>query len=55
VSVAIDRREFLKLGVFAASAHLTSQHRWRFLPKPLAAAGPAKKILVIQAPEDTRA
>src|SRR5713226_8224533 len=49
VSVPIDRREFLKLGVFAASAHLTSQHRWSFLPKALAAAGPAKKILVIGA------
>jgi monoamine oxidase len=49
MSIPIDRREFLKLGLLAASAQLASQHGWNFVPKPLPPGASAKKFLIIGA------
>jgi NADPH-dependent glutamate synthase beta subunit-like oxidoreductase len=49
MSIPIDRREFLKLGLLAASAQLAAQHGWNFVPKPLSSAVSAKRILIIGA------
>ncbi|PYX71354.1 MAG: FAD-dependent oxidoreductase [Acidobacteria bacterium] len=49
MSIRIDRREFLKVGLLAASAHLASQHRWSFVPKPLPPTASSKRILIIGA------
>src|SRR2546422_5786018 len=50
MSIPIDRREFLKLGLFAASAHLAShQHGWSFVPKSLPPTASTKTILIIGA------
>jgi monoamine oxidase len=46
---SVDRREFLKLGLLAASAQFVPQTAWSSSPKPLPAAAPAKKILIIGA------
>src|SRR5437879_2352355 len=43
--IPIDRREFLKLGLLAASAQLASQRGWNFIPKPLPPVASAKRIL----------
>jgi monoamine oxidase len=45
----IDRREFLKLGLLAASAQLAPQQAWSFAPKPLQPAASSKRILIIGA------
>ena len=44
--IPIDRREFLKLGLLAASAQLASQRGWNFIPKPLPPVASAKRILL---------
>src|SRR2546425_12084825 len=49
MSIRIDRREFLKVGLLAASAHLASQHGWSFVPKPLPPPASSKRILLIGA------
>src|SRR5437870_2798273 len=49
MSIRIDRREFLKVGLLAASAHLASQHGWSFVPKPLPPTASSKRILIIGA------
>jgi monoamine oxidase len=49
VSIPIDRRGFLKLGLLAASAHLATPQGWKFLLKPSPPATPAKRILIIGA------
>ncbi len=45
----IDRREFLKLGLLAASAQLAPQQAWSLAAKPLPLAASAKRILIIGA------
>ena len=47
MSIPIDRREFLKLGLLAASAHLAWHHGWSFVPNPLPPAASAKKRILI--------
>src|SRR5215472_18853322 len=49
MSIPIDRREFLRLGLLAASAHLAPQQAWSFAPKPLPPAASPKRILIIGA------
>jgi monoamine oxidase len=49
VSIPIDRRGFLRLGLFAASAHMATPQGWKFLLKPSPPATPAKRILIIGA------
>ena len=49
MSIPIDRREFLRLGLLAASAHLAPQTAWSFSPKALLPAASAKRILIIGA------
>jgi monoamine oxidase len=49
MSIPIDRREFLKLGLLAASAHLASQPGWSFVPKPLHREAPTKRVVIIGA------
>src|SRR5215469_13826312 len=49
MSIQIDRREFLELGVFAASAHLVRLRSWNFTPQPLQQAASPAKVLVIGA------
>jgi monoamine oxidase len=49
MSIPIDRREFLKLGLFATSARLASQHSWNFVPKPLPPGASRQRILIIGA------
>src|SRR5439155_13363965 len=45
----IDRREFLKLGLLAASAQLAPRQAWSLAAKPLPLAASAKRILIIGA------
>jgi len=45
--IPIDRREFLKLTLLAASARLAPQQAWSLAPKPLPPPATAKRILVI--------
>jgi len=49
MSIPVDRREFLKLGLLAASAQLAPQQDWSFAPKPLRPTASAKRILIIGA------
>src|SRR5215472_13026763 len=49
MSIPIDRREFLRLGLLAASAQLAPLRSWNFTPQGLPPAASAKKILVIGA------
>ena len=50
MSKAIDRREFLRLGLFAAaSSQLMPQHSWSFTPRALPHAASSKKVLIIGA------
>lgn len=50
MSIPIDRREFLRLGLFAAaSAQLTPLERWSFTPQVLPYAASSKKVLVVGA------
>jgi monoamine oxidase len=50
MSIPIDRREFLRLGLFAAaSAQLTPLERWSFTPQVLPHAASSKKVLVVGA------
>jgi Flavin containing amine oxidoreductase len=45
----IDRREFLRLALLAASADLVPQKAWSFAAKPLPPAASAKRIVIIGA------
>jgi monoamine oxidase len=45
----IDRREFLKLGLLAASAQLAPRRSWSFTPQALSHAASPKKVLVVGA------
>jgi len=49
MSSPIDRREFLKLGLLAASARLVPQHGLSFVPKRLPTSASATSVLVIGA------
>ena len=49
MTIPIDRREFLKLGLLAASAHLAPQRAWSFAEKLSPPAPSAKRILIIGA------
>ncbi len=49
VSIPIDRRGFLKLGLFAASAHMAAPQGWKFLLQRSPPATPAKRVLIIGA------
>jgi monoamine oxidase len=49
MSIPIDRREFLKLGLWATSAHLIRQRELSFVPKPLRPAAARKRILILGA------
>src|SRR5260370_8561955 len=49
MTTPIARREFLKMGLLAASAHLAPQRAWSFAAKPLPSAASARRILVIGA------
>jgi monoamine oxidase len=49
MSIPIDRREFLKLGLLATSAHLIGQRELSFVPKPLRPTAARKRILIIGA------
>jgi len=50
VPIPIDRREFLRLGLLAASTQLAlRQQSWSFTPKPLPPVASPKKILIIGA------
>lgn len=48
MSIPIDRRGFLKLGLLA-SAHVIARHESSFVPKPLRPAAARKKILILGA------
>jgi monoamine oxidase len=47
--IPIDRREFLKLGLLAASAQLAPPRSWDFTPQALPHAASPKKVLVVGA------
>src|SRR5215475_13786397 len=47
--IPIDRREFLKLGLLAASAQLAPPRNWSFSPQALSHAASPKKVLVVGA------
>ncbi len=47
--IPIDRREFLKLGVLAASAQLAPLRSWSFTPQALPQTASPKKVLVLGA------
>jgi hypothetical protein len=49
MSIPIDRREFLKLGLLAASAQLAPLRSWNFAPQALPHAASPKKVLVVGA------
>jgi monoamine oxidase len=49
MSIPIDRREFLKLGLLAGSARLAPQQGWGFVPKLLLPAASAKRVVIIGA------
>src|SRR5216683_1011228 len=47
--IPIDRREFLKLGLLAASAQFAPPRSWSFTPQALSHAASPKKVLVVGA------
>src|SRR6266851_4295267 len=47
--IPIDRREFLKLGLLAASAQFAPPRSWSFTPQALSNAASPKKVLVVGA------
>src|SRR5258707_13131445 len=47
--IPIDRREFLKLGLLAASAQFATPRSWSFTPQALSHAASPKKVLVVGA------
>src|SRR6266699_7284465 len=47
--IPIDRREFLKLGLLAASAQFAPRRSWSFTPQALSHAASPKKVLVVGA------
>ena len=47
--IPIDRREFLKLGLLAASAQFAPLRSWNFTPQALPHATSPKKVLVVGA------
>ena len=49
MSLPIDRREFLRLGLLAASAQLAPLRSWNFTPQALPHAASPKKVLVVGA------
>src|SRR5215471_9299387 len=49
MSIPIDRREFLKLGLLATSAQLALPRSWSFSPQALSHATSQKKVLVVGA------
>jgi len=49
MSIPIDRREFLKLGLLASSAQLALPRSWSFTPQGLSHAASPKKVLVVGA------
>src|SRR5215470_1607931 len=49
MSISIDRREFLKLGLLTASAQLVPLRSWNFTPQALPHATSPKKVLVVGA------
>lgn len=49
MSIPIDRREFLRLGLLAASAQLIPLRSWNFAPQALPHAASQKKVLVVGA------
>ena len=49
MSIPIDRREFLKVGLLAASAQLVPLRSWSFTPQALPHAASPKKVLVVGA------
>lgn len=50
MSIPIDRREFLRVGLFAAaSAQLTSLHSWSLRPQALRHTSSPKKVLIVGA------
>jgi monoamine oxidase len=49
MAIPLDRREFLKLGLLAASAQLARQRSWSFTPQALPHAASPKKVLVVGA------
>lgn len=49
MSIPIDRREFLKLGLLAVSAQLAPPWSWSFTPHALSYAASPKKVLVVGA------
>ena len=49
MSIPIDRREFLRVGLLAASAQLVPLRRWSFTPRALPHAASPKTVLVVGA------
>lgn len=49
MAIPIDRREFLRLSLLAASAHLAPLRNWSFTPQALPRAASANKVLVVGA------
>ena len=49
MSIPIDRREFLRVGLLAASAQLVPLRSWSFTPQALSHAASPKKVLVVGA------
>ena len=49
MAIPLDRREFLKLGLLAASAQLAPLRSWSFTPQALPHATSPKKVLVVGA------
>jgi NADPH-dependent 2,4-dienoyl-CoA reductase/sulfur reductase-like enzyme len=49
MSIAIDRREFLRVGLLAASAQFVPMRSWAFTPHALPGAASPKRVLIIGA------
>ena len=49
MSIPIDRREFLKLGLLAASAQLALPRSWSFTPQALSHTTSPKRVLILGA------
>jgi len=49
MSISIDRREFLRVGLLAASAQLPPLRSWSFTPQALPQAASSKKVLIVGA------
>lgn len=49
MSTAIDRREFLRVGLLAASAQFVTVPTWAFIPHALPRAASPKKVLIVGA------